>query len=141
MGPLTEVEKIISTVMRRKKSSLHLPLPFSTAFHVTECFDSENAFRPDVQFARIDLVTGKTKLSWVAADITYGRTATDGGWNFETKGMTTTQAPSNTLRPDWTETNRSFGKTGGQQVRPKVRNCTPDNKMRYLRSTNLRHEC
>jgi len=52
----------------------------------------------------VDLVAGKTKLSWLAADITYGRTATEGGWNFETKGMTTTQASSNTLRPDWTET-------------------------------------
>src|SRR5262249_53761556 len=89
----------------------------------------------------VDLVAGKTKLSWLAADNTYGRTATEGGWNFETKGMTTTQASSNTLRPDWTETNRSFAKTDGQQVRPKVRNCAPDNKMRYLRSTNLRHEC
>jgi hypothetical protein len=67
----------------------------------------------------VDLVTGKTKLSWLAADITYGRTATEGGWNLETKGMTTTQASSNTLRSDWTGTNRSFGKNSGQQARAK----------------------
>ena len=34
----------------------------------------------------VDLVAGKTKLSWLAADITYGRTATEEGMEFRDQG-------------------------------------------------------